>query len=60
VGAALPITTGGKHFYYADYRVTGGMKVYKVARYSCCSGSLIQNVADYHNLIYYRDASRCM
>jgi len=55
VGAALPITTGGKHFYYADYRVDGGMKVYKVSRYSCCSGSLIQNVADYHNLIYYRD-----
>lgn len=26
VGAALPITTGGKHFYYADYRVGGGMK----------------------------------
>ena len=57
VGAALPITTGGKHFYYADYRVGGGMKVYKVSRYSCCSGSYIQNVADYHNLIYFRDAS---
>jgi DUF1680 family protein len=57
VGAALPITTGGKHFYYADYRVGGGMKVYKVSRYSCCSGSYIQNLADYHNLIYYRDAA---
>ncbi|SPE42235.1 conserved hypothetical protein [Candidatus Sulfopaludibacter sp. SbA3] len=57
VGAALPITTGGKHFYYADYRVGGGMKVYKVSRYSCCSGSYIQNLADYHNLIYYKDAS---
>jgi hypothetical protein len=57
VGAALPITTGGKHFYYADYRVTGGMKVYKVSRYSCCSGSYIQNVADYHNLIYYKDST---
>lgn len=57
VGAALPITTGGKHFYYADYRVGGGMKVYKVSRYSCCSGSYIQNLADYHNLIYYKDGS---
>jgi len=57
VGAALPITTGGKHFYYADYRVGGGMKVYKVSRYSCCSGSYIQNVADYHNLVYYKDAA---
>jgi DUF1680 family protein len=57
VGAALPITAGGKHFYYADYRVGGGMKVYKVSRYSCCSGSYLQNLADYHNLIYYKDAS---
>lgn len=56
VGAALPITTGGKHFYYSDYRVTGGMKVYKVSRYSCCSGSYLQCVADYHNLIYYHTA----
>lgn len=56
VGAALPITDGGKHFYYADYRVSGGMKVYKVSRYSCCSGSYFQCVADYHNLIYYHAA----
>ena len=57
VGAALPITENGKHFYYADYRVGGSMKFYKVSRYSCCSGTLLQNVADYHNLIYYRDAN---
>jgi len=57
VGAALPIVENGKHFYYADYRVHGAMKFYKVSRYSCCSGTLIQNVADYHNLIYYRDAA---
>ena len=55
VGAALPITTGGKHFYYSDYRLCGGMKVYKVSRYSCCSGTYIQCVADYHNLIYFKD-----
>lgn len=57
VGSALPITTGGKHFYYSDYRATGGIKIYKVARYACCAGSLAQCVADYHNLIYYRDPS---
>ncbi|MDE3166854.1 MAG: glycoside hydrolase family 127 protein, partial [Acidobacteriota bacterium] len=55
VGAALPIVAGGKHFYYADYRTGGAMKFYKVSRYSCCSGTYLQNVADYHNLIYYRD-----
>jgi hypothetical protein len=55
VGAALPIVEGGRHFYYADYRVGGSMKFYKVSRWSCCSGTYLQNVADYHNLIYYRD-----
>ncbi len=57
VGAALPITTGGKNFYYADYRIAGGMKIYKRETYTCCSGTLIQCVADYHNLIYFRDSS---
>ncbi len=57
VGAALPITTGGKNFYYADYRISGGMKIYKRETYTCCSGTLIQCVADYHNLIYFKDDS---
>jgi uncharacterized protein len=57
VGAALPITAGGKNFYYADYRISGGMKIYKRETYTCCSGTLIQCVADYHNLIYFRDSS---
>lgn len=57
IGAALPITGRGKHFYYADYRVGAGVKVYSRNAYTCCSGSYIQNVADYHNQIYYRDGS---
>lgn len=55
VGAALRITTNGRNFYYADYRTTGGMKVYRYDNYTCCSGSYFQCMADYHNLIYYRD-----
>jgi len=55
VGAALPITDGGRNYYYADYRIAGGMKNYNWEPYTCCSGSYIQNVADYHNLIYFRD-----
>ena len=55
-GAALPVTTGGKAFYYADYRVGGGAKVYNWDAYTCCSGTYIQDVADFHNLGYYRDA----
>jgi DUF1680 family protein len=29
IGAALPVTPEGKNFYYSDYRVAGGMKVYR-------------------------------
>jgi hypothetical protein len=55
VGAALPLTGRGKNFYYSDYRLSGGMKVYRYDQFTCCSGSLFQNIADYSNLIYYKD-----
>jgi DUF1680 family protein len=55
VGAALPLSGRGRNFYYGDYRVGGGMKVYNWDTFTCCSGTYIQNMADYFNLIYYRD-----
>ena len=60
IGAALPIADGGRNFYYADYRVGGGMKVYLWENFTCCSGSYIQNIADFHNNIYYRDGDRAL
>ena len=54
IGAALQIHGAGRHFYYADYRVGAGVKIYSRNTYTCCSGTYIQNVADYHNQIYYR------
>jgi uncharacterized protein len=57
VGAALPLDGRGRNYYYGDYRVGGGMKVYNWDTFTCCSGTYIQNVADYHNLVYFRDAS---
>ena len=56
VGAALPIASGGRNFYYSDYRVGGGLKVYAWDTFTCCSGTYIQCLADYHNLIYLKDA----
>jgi hypothetical protein len=56
IGAALQVSTGLRNFYYADYRVGGGMKVFNWDNCTCCSGTYIQNVADYHNLIYFKDA----
>jgi len=55
VGAALPLGPGGKNFYYSDYRLAGAMKVYDEGTFTCCSGSLFQDLADYHNIIYFKD-----
>ena len=57
IGAALPVTSEGKNFYYSDYRVDGGLKVYNWEAWTCCSGTYIQAVTDYHNIIYFKDAS---
>lgn len=55
IGAALPLRPGGKNFYYSDYLLTGAIKVYDEGNFTCCSGSLFQDVADYHNIIYFKD-----
>ena len=59
IGAALPIKDDhfrrGRTFYYADYRVTGGRKVYYPVSFPCCSGTYPQTVSEYYNLIYFFD-----
>lgn len=57
IGAALQINGAGRHFYYADYRVAGGVKIFSRSPYTCCSGSYIQDVAGFHDHIYYKDDS---
>src|SRR5215471_19283948 len=56
-GAALPLRPGGRNFYYSDYRIGGGIKTDYWENFTCCSGTYIQDMADYHNLIYYKDAT---
>lgn len=50
---AKPLQENGKHFYYADYSFNG-QRVYKQARWACCSGSLPQVAADYRINTYFR------
>jgi DUF1680 family protein len=57
VGASLPLGPGGKNFYYSDYRVAGGIKVFYWDPFTCCSATYIQCMADYHNIIYYKSPS---
>jgi DUF1680 family protein len=56
-GAALPLRPGGRNFYYSDYRVGGGIKTDYWENFTCCSGTYIQDMADYYNLIYYKDTA---
>lgn len=56
IGAALPMRGDGETFYYGDYHTGSGTRSYLWDRWPCCSGSYIQAVADYVNLIYFRDA----
>jgi DUF1680 family protein len=56
IGAGLPMQSDGHTFYYSDYRVGGGTKVYREdQKWCCCSGTNPQAIADYHNLIYFHD-----
>ena len=56
IGAGLPMQPDGHTFYYSDYRVGGGIKVYREdQKWCCCSGTYSQAIPDYHNLIYLHD-----
>ncbi len=57
IGAGLPMQSDGHTFYYSDYRVGGGAKVYREdQKWCCCSGTYSQAIPDYHNLIYLHDS----
>ena len=56
IGAALPMAPKGNTFYYSDYQLGGGRKVYHSdGTWPCCSGTFPQVMADYHNIIYFKD-----
>jgi uncharacterized protein len=57
IGSALPVQPDGSAFYYADYRLNTGTKLYHWDKWPCCSGTYIQAVADYHNVIYFKNAT---
>lgn len=55
ISAALPVQPDGRSFYYADYRVGMGAKTFFWDEWPCCSGTYIQAVADFYNLLYLHD-----
>ncbi|MFI5011570.1 MAG: beta-L-arabinofuranosidase domain-containing protein [Hyphomicrobiales bacterium] len=55
LAGCLPPQPDGKAFYYGDYRISGGTKQFYWHEWPCCSGTYIQLMAEYHNLIYFKD-----
>ena len=55
IGAALPTEPDGKTYYYGDYRISSGLKQHYWYEWPCCSGTYLQTIADYHNVIYFHD-----
>ncbi len=53
IGAALPVWPDGRTTYYADYRPSSSTRHYYHSTWPCCSGTYIQAVAAYHDLIYF-------
>ena len=56
MGASLPTEPDGRTFYYGDYGISAGRKSFYWHEWPCCSGTYIQNMAEYHNLVFLKDA----
>jgi DUF1680 family protein len=54
VGALAPMNDYGMIMYGSSYNLYGAQKSLSTVWF-CCQGSLPQTVAEYHNLIYFRD-----
>jgi DUF1680 family protein len=55
LGSIQP-TNNGDYFYYSDYQA-GAKKGYYKRKWPCCSGTLVQGVADYAVSLYFHDAT---
>jgi DUF1680 family protein len=51
------MSSRGQTFYYSDYLLSSGRKVYAGESFPCCSGTYPQAVVDYHDLIYFKDST---
>ena len=48
-------SNNGDYFYYSDYQA-GARKGYYKKKWPCCSGTLVQGVADYAVSVYFQDS----
>jgi DUF1680 family protein len=55
IGASIPMSADGRVFYYASYSLDGAAKRLYDSGWACCAGTRPIAIADYHDLIYFRD-----
>lgn len=56
IGACINSSPVGQVMYNAQYGLSGACKDHNMPRWACCAGTRIQAIADYHDLIFFRDA----
>lgn len=56
IGASIPLSPKGEVFYYANYNINGGSKEYTIGQWPCCAGTRPQAIADYYDIIYFKDS----
>ncbi len=56
IGACIPMSAAGEVMYYARYGPSGACKTHTMPPWPCCAGTRIQAIADYHDLVYFKDA----
>jgi uncharacterized protein len=55
IGASLPMSADGRVMYYSHHGLSGACKTHNMPPWSCCAGTRIEAVADYHDLIFFKD-----
>ena len=56
IGASIPMSADGRVFYYSNYSTKGARKFNLSIGWSCCTGTRVEAVSDYHDIIYYKDS----
>lgn len=56
IGTALPTEPDGRTFYYGEYGLPAGIKRFYWHEWPCCAGTYLQSMAEYHNLVFLKDA----
>jgi len=56
IGASIPTTSTGEVMYFSRHNLSGACKIHTMPPWACCAGTRIQAVADYDDLIFFKDA----